>query len=159
MVGVPRGEPVVGDTLGVLKLSEKEGSDDFSRKVAGSEIGPSVLVDLAPKKTGAVRALFTVDFAAFDEVEPVHQEGTALAGDDVLCFVEAQAAEVADRAEGASPVAGEHALRRVLHDREAMLAGDGCNVVHLASDACVVDGDNGASSRGQRVLDETFVDI
>ena len=159
VVGVPRGDPVVGDALGVLKLCEKEGSDDLSRKVAGSEIAPGVLVDLPPEKPGAVRSLFTVDFAAFDEVEPVHQEGTALAGDDVLRFMEAQATEVADRTKGASPVACEHALRRVLHDRKAMLDGDGCNVVHFAGDARVVDGDNCACSRGQCVLDETFVDI
>ena len=73
--------------------------------------------------------------------------------------MEGVAAEVADGAQGAALVGGHDALRRVLDDLEAVAGGNVHDGVHLAGDAGVVDGHDGAGPVGDGVLELCLVDV
>ena len=62
--------------------------------------------------------------ARCDQIGIVDQQAAAFAGNDVLGFVKAEAAEIADRAERPALVAGHDALRRVFDDPQIVARGD-----------------------------------
>ncbi len=70
------------------------------------------------KNCAAVRALLADDLGALDEARVVDEQRAAFAADDVLGLVEAERAELADRAERPAAVGREDALRGVLDDQQ-----------------------------------------
>ena len=89
------------NAIGFLELRPEEGGDQLARQERRTDFLPGVLIDLAPEETAAVRAFLADDLGPCDQLGVVHQQRPALAGDQVLGFVEAIGAKVADAAQRA----------------------------------------------------------
>ena len=81
------------------------------------------------------------------------RDRAAFAGRNVLGFLEAEAAQVADRAALAALVFGQPRLAGVLDHRQLVLAGDGVDRVHVARHAEDVHRHDGARALGDAALD------
>ena len=73
--------------------------------------------------------------------------------------MEAETAKGADGSQRASLVRAHNALSGILNHDQVVLAGDVDNGVHLACDACIVNGNDHAGLIGDRCLDLLLVDV
>ena len=129
------------------------------QRVRGADVHPGVAVDLAAEELLAIGAAVAEELTARDILRPVQHERAALPAVDVLRLVEAEAADVADRAERATAERGADAVRRVLDQAEPARAGERAEAVHLAGDAAVVHGDDRPRPRRDRGLHRIGVDV
>src|ERR1043166_4004709 len=72
-----------------FQLRVQESSENVRRKIARTEIHPSVLVHLAAEKATSIGSLLTDNFGSLDILRIVDQKGTALTTTDVLGFMKA----------------------------------------------------------------------
>ena len=90
VVALPEQQPLRRDRRGFLQLCPQKRGDHFARQIGRAEVDPGVLVDLAAEEVAAVGALLAEDLGALGEAQVVDQQRPALAGDEVLGFVEAE---------------------------------------------------------------------
>jgi hypothetical protein len=159
VVVLPGRLALLGDAFGFLQLRPEESGDQFARQEGGARFLPRVLVHFAPEKAAAVGALLADDLRPLRHRGVVHQQGAAFAGNDVLGFVEAVGAQVADAAERASLVRRHDALGRVFHHAETVRLRQGHDRVHLARHAGVVHRNDGPRPGRDGLLDPALVQV
>ena len=116
------------------------------------------IVDAAGEKSFAVEgrggaAAVVVGEAAVQQLVAVAGHGAAFARGKVLGVLEAEAAQVAERAALSAAVLGQPRLAGVLDHRQPAPLGDGVDRVHLAGHAVDVDRHDGPRAVGDAALD------
>ena len=91
------------------------------------------------------------------QLNSVAGDGPALAGGNVLGLLEAEAAQIAQRAALATLVFAQPRLAGVLNDGQVVFLGDSVNRVHVAGHAVNVNRQNGAGPFGDAALDRSRV--
>src|SRR5262245_17499421 len=86
----------LADYIQHLELGIQEGTTDLTEHVRGSDIDPSILVDLATEKLLPVCSLVTDNLCPFDHVGRVDAESSPLTADVVFRFMKAVRAQVTD---------------------------------------------------------------
>src|ERR1700759_2242064 len=99
VIAAPDREPVGRDPFGLLQLGPQERRRDLARQERGSDVLPGIFVDLAAKEPAAVGAFLAHDLGGLDQFAIVDEQAAALAGNSVLGFLQAEAADIADGAE------------------------------------------------------------
>src|SRR5262249_36445719 len=114
---------------------------------------------LAAEKLLAVGPLVADDLSSLNQFRVVEAEGPALAADEILRLVEAIRPHMTDRSQGTAVVERVDPLGRILDDPQVVLAGDGHDPVHLAPHSGVVDRDDSPGPLGDRLLDQSIVEV
>ncbi len=162
IVGTAQLSPPSGDLIRHLQLRPQVRSLDLAHDKIGANVHPLVAADLATKKLPAVSTIVVDNFGAGKEFRVVDDDGAALAsGGEVLGFVEAEAAHVADGAEGFVFVGRCQGRRGVLHDDEVVFFCYRHDGVHVACYASVVNRDDDArfGSDGRFDLGVVYVHV
>jgi len=158
-VAVPYREAMIGDGLGFFELRPKKGRDQFTWKKRRTNVLPAIFINFSPKVATTVRAFFPDDFRTKSIFFGIDKNRATLAADNVFRFVEAERAEIPNRAERFPLVCGHDALRRVLNHGQTMPVRDLQNGIHFATHPGVVNRYDRAGSRRYRGFDQAFVDV
>lgn len=154
VVRIAQVPPAGGDVVGDLELGPQVGGLDLGHDEVGAQVHPLVAADLAAEEPPAVGAIVVDDFGAGDERRVVDDDGAALpAGGEVLGLVKAEAADVADGAEGLAFVRGGQGGSGVFDDGQVVLFGQAHDGVHVACYASVMDRDDHARFGGDGGFD------
>ncbi len=103
-------------------------------------ISTHVYLSTSPRrKQASVGALFAQDLGPLLEARVVNHHRYAFTAREVLSFMKAVAAHVANGAQELALVFGKDTLCRVLDDQQIMTPGDRHNLVHLAANTGIVD--------------------
>ena len=98
-------QPAIGDPLGLLQLRAEERGDELARADRTSRSSTQVYLSTWPRKNWLRLVPFSRMISARSaDRAVVDEQRAALAADDVLGLVEAERAEVADRARAAAAV-------------------------------------------------------
>jgi hypothetical protein len=148
----PRGGALAAGDLAVefLELLEADRALDFAEAEIVSdhvaEIGHALV---AHDGFGVVAD----EAQALGDLDVVGHEDAAFAGVDVLVVIEAEAADIGERAGGLAVIQRTRSLCAVGDELEAVLPGEGAEGVHVGRLTCDVHGEDGARVRGDVRLD------
>ena len=147
------------DRISPLKLSEQKSRCEFTWQIGGADIHPSILVHITTKEAFAIGSLFPDDFSPVYPLWVVHQQGSPLAADDVLGFMETDTPEMANRSQGLPAIRRKQRLRCIFYDPRVMTLRQIQDGIHFAGNSCVVHGNDCPGFRGDRSLDPHFIQI
>ena len=142
-----------------FELSEQECCKQIGEKVTRPDVHPCIFIDLTAEETAPVRPLLPDDFRPVDILWFVDDEGASLSAHEILRFVKALHGQIAESPQKFSSVFSEEAVGVVLNDWQVVFFRDGQDRIHLASDSCVMDWDDGFCPGCDEALYEGFVEV
>src|ERR1039458_6769494 len=107
-----------GDLLHVFELAKQEGGQHVGWHIGRADIHPGVFVHLPPHELAPVSALLTQDLSALLQSRVVDRQRSAFAAREVLGFMKAVAAHLADGAEPLALVFGTDTVAPSLDNYE-----------------------------------------
>src|SRR5690606_219431 len=101
-IAIPYVMPRVLDLPELSELGVEDGRVQLAHQIAGTDVGPGVLVYLAPEEARPVGALLADDLSAFEQLRVIDHERATLARVHVLGVVEALGGERTECSQRAS---------------------------------------------------------
>ncbi len=159
IVCVPCRKSALINIIGTLELSPKVCSVQVTLQIGTSSIYPSIFINLLAKETLPIRAFLTNYFSTLDIRGIVDDQSAALAHGVILGLVERVASECANGTQSTAMIGTHDTLCRIFNHQQPVSLREIQNYVHLASDACIMNGNDNPCSICNSGLDFTLIDI
>src|SRR2546430_17223157 len=104
VITVPYSDAFRRDRLRFFELGPQERRRALAQQGGAPNVDPAVLVDLTAEEPSAIGALLLKDLRALGPAVSVHQQGATFPALDVLRLVERERPQVADGAQGPTPI-------------------------------------------------------